>query len=103
MEIFNYLVSTACVIIVLATLWAALSENVRDGLPVKISLSITSLSAYLAFTNPSPRTLGMVLMSISAVCITGAFQKFILCNKLYHNKNKEKYCMKVTKHKVAAR
>ena len=84
MPAFEYLVAIACLIIMFAALWACLSENVRDGIPLKISLGMTTVSAYSPLVHITDRTLSMLVLSISAVCLALCYQRFIKRARLFH-------------------
>lgn len=100
----DILVAIAALIIAASTIWAALSESVRDGIPLKLSLALTGVSAYFVVAQTSERTLGMLVVSIAAVCASSTYQRYVQKHRLFHRPEEKKHrtCHKKQRHARAA-
>lgn len=84
MTILQFIAALACLIIIGVSLWAHLSPTVRDRAPLKFSLALVTISAWLVMMHMNERTYSLLAISIGFVVLTACYQRFIQQSRLFY-------------------
>lgn len=84
MTMLHILTSISSLAIIAAAVWANLSHSVDDSVPVKITLGLSTIMAYLTIIDPTQEVLAGLVCALGLVILALGYQRFVIRRRLFH-------------------